>query len=52
MVDQDTTYAIATDDIKTISQLKARGVSFVCSTSLLSGVPERLGDHMKMMRRI
>jgi 4-hydroxyphenylpyruvate dioxygenase-like putative hemolysin len=34
MVDLNTTYSIATDDIiKTVSQLKARGLNFVCSTS-------------------
>ncbi len=45
--------AIATDDIiKTVSQLKARGVEFLSAPShtYYQAIPERLGDHMKMMK--
>jgi 4-hydroxyphenylpyruvate dioxygenase len=45
--------AIATDDIiKTISQLKARGVEFLSAPphTYYQAIPERLGDHMKMMK--
>jgi 4-hydroxyphenylpyruvate dioxygenase len=51
MVDRDTTY-IATDDIiKTISQLKARGrILSAPPHTYYQAIPERLGDHMKMMK--
>jgi 4-hydroxyphenylpyruvate dioxygenase len=42
-----------TDDIiKTIGQLKARGVEFFVSphTYYYEAIPERLGEHMKMMK--
>lgn len=45
--------AIATDDIiKTVSQLKARGVEFLSAPpkAYYEAVPERLGEHMKMMK--
>lgn len=45
--------AIATDDIiKTVSQLKARGVEFLSPPprAYYEAVPERLGEHMKMMK--
>jgi 4-hydroxyphenylpyruvate dioxygenase len=45
--------AIATDDIiQTISQLKARGVEFLSAPphTYYQAIPERLGDHMKMMK--
>lgn len=45
--------AIATDDIiKTVSQLKARGIEFLSAPphAYYEAVPERLGDHMKMMK--
>jgi len=45
--------AIATDDIiKTVSQLKARGVEFLSAPprAYYEAIPERLGEHMKMMK--
>ncbi|RTY88411.1 4-hydroxyphenylpyruvate dioxygenase [Flavobacterium sp. RSP15] len=45
--------AIATDDIiKTVSQLKARGIEFLSAPphTYYEAIPERLGDHMKMMK--
>ncbi|MBF0694548.1 MAG: 4-hydroxyphenylpyruvate dioxygenase [Flavobacterium sp.] len=45
--------AIATDDIiRTVSLLKARGVEFLSAPphAYYEAVPERLGDHMKMMK--
>lgn len=45
--------AVATDDIiKTVSQLRARGVEFLSSPpqSYYDEIPARLGDHMKMMK--
>ena len=45
--------AIATDDIiKTVSQLKARGIEFLSAPphTYYQAIPERLGDHMKMMK--
>jgi 4-hydroxyphenylpyruvate dioxygenase len=45
--------AIATDDIiKTVSQLKARGVEFLSAPphSYYQAIPERLGVHMDMMK--
>jgi 4-hydroxyphenylpyruvate dioxygenase-like putative hemolysin len=38
--------------IKTISQLKARGVEFLSAPphTYYQAIPERLGDHMKMMK--
>ncbi|MFI5203259.1 MAG: 4-hydroxyphenylpyruvate dioxygenase [Flavobacteriales bacterium] len=44
--------AIATDDIiKTVKELRARGVEFLSSPprSYYEEVPQRLGEHMKMM---
>ena len=45
--------AVATDDIvKTVTQLKARGVEFLPPPpqSYYDMIPERLGEHMKMMK--
>ena len=45
--------AIATDDIiKTVSQLKARGVEFLSAppSAYYQAIPERLGVHMNMMK--
>jgi 4-hydroxyphenylpyruvate dioxygenase len=45
--------AIATDDIiKTVSQLKARGVEFLSAPppAYYQAIPERLGVHMEMMK--
>ncbi|WP_026450947.1 4-hydroxyphenylpyruvate dioxygenase [Aequorivita capsosiphonis] len=45
--------AVATDDIiKTVSQLKERGIEFLPPPpqSYYDAIPERLGDHMKMMK--
>lgn len=45
--------AIATDDIiRTVSLLKARGVEFLSAPphAYYEAVPERLGNHMKMMK--
>jgi 4-hydroxyphenylpyruvate dioxygenase len=45
--------AIATDDIiKTVSQLKQRGVEFLSSPphTYYEAIPERLGAHMEMMK--
>ena len=45
--------AIATDDIiKTVSQLKARGIEFLSAPphTYYEAIPERLGEHMKMMK--
>lgn len=45
--------AIATDDIiKTVSELKARGVEFLSSPphAYYQAIPERLGVHMEMMK--
>ena len=45
--------AIATDDIiKTVSQLKARGIEFLSAPphTYYQAIPERLGEHMKMMK--
>jgi len=45
--------AIATDDIiSTVTQLRARGVEFLSAPphAYYEAVPERLGDHMKMMK--
>jgi 4-hydroxyphenylpyruvate dioxygenase len=45
--------AIATDDIiKTVSQLKARGVEFLSAPppAYYQAIPERLGVHMNMMK--
>ena len=45
--------AVATDDIiKTVSQLKANGVEFLPPPpqAYYDGIPERLGEHMKMMK--
>ena len=45
--------AIATDDIiKTVSQLKARGVEFLSAPppAYYQAIPERLGVHMDMMK--
>jgi 4-hydroxyphenylpyruvate dioxygenase len=45
--------AIATDDIiKTVSQLKARGVEFLSAPphTYYEAIPERLGEHMGMMK--
>jgi 4-hydroxyphenylpyruvate dioxygenase len=45
--------AIATDDIiKTVSQLKARGVEFLSAppSAYYQAIPERLGVHMDMMK--
>jgi 4-hydroxyphenylpyruvate dioxygenase len=45
--------AIATDDIlQTVSQLKARGIEFLSAPphTYYEAIPERLGDHMKMMK--
>lgn len=45
--------AIATDDIiKTVSQLKARGVEFLSRPphAYYEAIPERLGAHMEMMK--
>jgi 4-hydroxyphenylpyruvate dioxygenase len=42
--------AIATDDIKTVSQLKARGVEFLSAHAYYEAIPERLGAHMDMMK--
>ncbi|MEZ0007824.1 4-hydroxyphenylpyruvate dioxygenase [Flavobacterium sp. 28YEA47A] len=45
--------AIATDDIiKTVSQLKARGVEFLSAPpkAYYEAVPQRLGEHMNMMK--
>ena len=44
--------AIATDDIiKTVSELRARGVEFLSAPphAHYEAIPERLGEHMKMM---
>jgi 4-hydroxyphenylpyruvate dioxygenase len=45
--------AVATDDIiRTVSQLRARGVEFLSSPpqSYYDAIPERLGAHMSMMK--
>lgn len=45
--------AVATDDIiKTVSELKARGVEFLPPPpqAYYDAIPERLGEHMKMMK--
>src|SRR6187399_1461053 len=45
--------AIATDDIiKTVSDLKSRGVEFLSAPphTYYEDVPTRLGEHMKMMK--
>ncbi|MGH2665495.1 4-hydroxyphenylpyruvate dioxygenase [Flavobacterium sp.] len=45
--------AIATDDIiKTVSELRARGVEFLSAPphAYYEAIPERLGEHMKMMK--
>jgi 4-hydroxyphenylpyruvate dioxygenase len=45
--------AIATDDIiKTVTQLKARGIEFLSAPphTYYEAIPERLGEHMKMMK--
>src|SRR5690554_4353480 len=45
--------AVATDDIiKTVSQLKARGIEFLPPPpkAYYDDIPRRLGDHMKMMK--
>ena len=45
--------AIATDDIiKTVSQLRARGVEFLSAPphTYYQAIPERLGEHMGMMK--
>ena len=45
--------AVATDDIiKTVSQLKERGIEFLPPPpqSYYDAIPARLGDHMKMMK--
>ena len=45
--------AIATDDIiKTVSQLKARGIEFLGAppSEYYKAIPERLGEHMGMMK--
>lgn len=45
--------AIATDNIiKTVSELKARGVDFLSAPphAYYEAIPERLGEHMKMMK--
>jgi 4-hydroxyphenylpyruvate dioxygenase len=45
--------AIATDDIiKTVSQLRTRGVEFLSAPphTYYQAIPERLGEHMKMMK--
>ncbi len=45
--------AVATDDIiKTVSQLKANGIEFLPPPpqAYYDGIPERLGEHMKMMK--
>lgn len=45
--------ALTTDDIiKTVSQLKERGIEFLPPPpqSYYDAIPERLGDHMKMMK--
>jgi 4-hydroxyphenylpyruvate dioxygenase len=45
--------AIATDDIiKTVTQLRERGVEFLSAPphAYYEAVPERLGEHMKMMK--
>lgn len=45
--------ALTTDDIiKTVSQLKDRGIEFLPPPpqSYYDAIPERLGDHMKMMK--
>ena len=45
--------ALTTDDIiKTVSQLKERGVEFLPPPpqAYYDAIPERLGDHMKMMK--
>ena len=45
--------AVATDDIiKTVTQLKARGIEFLPPPpqAYYDGIPGRLGDHMKMMK--
>ncbi|MCE2772816.1 MAG: 4-hydroxyphenylpyruvate dioxygenase [Bacteroidetes bacterium] len=45
--------AVATDDIiKTVSELRARGVEFLSAPphSYYEAIPARLGEHMKMMK--
>ena len=45
--------AVATDDIiKTVAQLKARGVEFLPPPpqAYYDGIPERLGEHREMMK--
>ena len=45
--------AIATDDIiKTVSQLRARGIEFLSAppSEYYKAIPERLGEHMDMMK--
>ncbi len=45
--------AIATDDIiKTVSQLRARGIEFLSAppSEYYKAIPERLGEHMGMMK--
>ena len=46
--------AVATDDIiKTVAQLKARGVEFLPPPpqAYYDGIPERLGEHREMIER-
>jgi hypothetical protein len=52
MEDLEYSIAIATDDIiKTVSQLRARGVEFYQRLHALSSNSRRLGDTWVMMKR-